>query len=182
MSDDRQGRFATVAAAVLASEETPGGPADRAERNAARDLGLAQRLAGLFEDVMWVGAAAPDGAPVRRVEATEGPGQLGSLASALCATAAERVLVLSDGLPRPSSDLLLALVAWPESDVVAPRPVAGAPLLGLYRRTSSLDCARRLLADGRRDPLELFDPLECELLEAEDLAILAPEASRAAEG
>jgi hypothetical protein len=45
------------------------------------------------------------------------------------------VLVVSAGDDAPSEALLLALVAWPESDAVLPRDATGPrPLCALYRR------------------------------------------------
>jgi hypothetical protein len=170
-------RLATIAAALLVGTDPHADPGARTTQRAESTSRRAQLLAGLFEDVMWVGGAPPKEAPGRHVDSTEGPGPLGGLASALCAARAERVLVLGDGLPQPSVALCLALVAWPEADVVAPRAARGRPLCGLYRRTPTLDCARRLLAEGRSDPSELHDALECEFLEAEDLACVDPEAA-----
>jgi len=170
-------RLATIAAAVLVEPDTRADPGARTTQRAESISRSARLLAGLFEDVMWVGEAPPKEAPGRHVDPTEGPGPLGGLASALCAARAERVLVLGDSLSRPSVALCLALVAWPEADVVAPRAARGGPLLALYRRTPTLDRARRLLADGRSDPSELHDALECEFLEAEDLACVDPEAA-----
>lgn len=173
-------RFATIAAALLVGTDPHADPGVRTTQRAESTSRTAQLLAGLFEDVMWVGGAPRKDAPGRHLDSTEGPGPLGGLASALCATRAERVLVLGEGLPQPSVDLCLALVAWPEADVVAPRAARDGPLLALYRRTPTLECARRLLADGRSDLAELHDALECEILEAEDLACVDPQAAAVA--
>ena len=170
-------RFATIAAALLVETDPHADPGAGSTRRAESTTRTAQLLAGLVEDLMWVGGAPPREAPGRQVDSTEGPGPLGGLASALCASRAERVLVLGEGLPQPSVDLCLALVAWPESDVVAPRAARDGPLFALYRRAPTLDCARRLLADGRSDPAELHDALDCEIVEAADLACVDPEAA-----
>jgi hypothetical protein len=170
-------RLATIAAAVLVSADAQAGPGAGTTPRADSTARTAQLLAGLFEDVMWVGGAPPVAASARHVEATEGPSPLGGLASALRAARAERVLVLGDGLPPPSIDLCLALVAWPEADVVTPRADSDGPLFGLYRRAPALECARRLLAEGHSDPAELHDALECERLEAEDVARVDPDAA-----
>jgi molybdopterin-guanine dinucleotide biosynthesis protein A len=173
-------RLATIAAAVLVGTDPN---ADPGVESASR---TAELLTRLFEDVMWVGAPPPREAPGRQVDPTEGPGLLGGLASALHAARAPRVLVLGDGLPRPSTALCLALVAWPEADVVTPRVTRAGLLLALYRRAPTLDCARRLLANGRSDPSELHGALECQFLEAEDVACVDPDAaapaSRVTEG
>jgi hypothetical protein len=169
-------RFASIAAAVLAGDGPQTDPDAPATQRAESAVRAARLLAGLFEDVMWVGGAPPRETPARRVDAAEGPGPLGGLASALCAARTERVLVLGAGASPPSLDLCLALVAWPEADVVAARAARGRPLLALYRRKPALDRARRLLADGRSDPAELHDALECEILESGDLACLDAEA------
>jgi len=182
MAQHAPDRLATIAAAVLVSADLPADRDARKTRSAAAISRTAQRLAVLFEDLIWVGEAPPVGSPGRRVEATEGPGPLGWLASALCAAESERVLAMSDDVPEPSVDLCLALVAWPEADVVAPRAPGGGMLFGLYRRTPTLDCARRLLAEGRSDTAELHDALGCEYLEAEDLARVDSEATAMAGG
>jgi len=141
---------------------------------------LAHRLAALCEDVLLVGGDPPADAPGRRVPDVEGPRcALRGLASALSAAHAERVLVLATDLPFVSEALLLALVAWPEADVVLPRDPGGPqPLCAVYRREPALRAASRRLAAGERLALhELLTELEVRTLPQDVLAALDPDGS-----
>jgi len=141
---------------------------------------LARRLATLCEDVLLVGGDPPADAPGRRVPDIEGPRcALRGLASALAAARAERVLVLATDLPFVSEALLLALVAWPEADVVLPRDPGGPqPLCAVYRREPALRAASRRLAAGERLALhELLAELEVRTLPQDVLAALDPDGS-----
>jgi len=139
---------------------------------------LARRLAALCEEVLLVGGDPPADAPGRRVPDVEGPRcALRGLASALAAASAERVLVLATDLPFASEALLLALVAWPEADVVLPRDPGGPqPLCAVYRREPALRAASRRLAAGERLALhELLTELEVRTLPQDVLAALDPD-------
>jgi len=162
------GRIATVAGAVIAK---PGGD----DREAAR---AARLLATLFQEVVWVGAEPPAGAPCRRADRVAGPaGDLCDLASALAAAAAERVLVVYAGCARVTPDLLLALVAWPEADVVAPEFLADAPPpIALYRREPALRVLRTQLEDGRSGARAVFDALDSRVVDADALPDVAVDA------
>ena len=111
---------------------------------------LAARLASLCEEVLLVGGAPPAAAPGRRVADPDGPrSALRGLVGALAAARAERVLVVATDLVGVTPDLLLALVAAPEADVVAPRTPGGPePLCALYRREPALAEARAAARGG----------------------------------
>src|SRR5262245_57529654 len=174
-----EGCLANVSAALLlggASErmgsdkallEIEGAPA--AER-------LAGRLASLCEDVLLVGGTPPPGAAGRRVRDPEGPrSALRGVVAALEAARGEHVLVLATDLFGVTEELLLALVAAPEADVVAPRTERGPePLCALYRREPALREARARLAAGRLALHELLAVLRVSWLEGDDLAALGP--------
>ena len=157
-----EGRIATITAALLV-----GGASSRMGRDkACLELGgvanatrLARLLGGLFEEVLIVGGDPPDDAPGRRVPDPEGPVcALRGLVAALEAARSARVLVVATDLPLLTADLVLALVAWPEADVVVPRDARGIhPLCAIYRREALLPLAREHLAAGR---LELRGPLD----------------------
>jgi molybdopterin-guanine dinucleotide biosynthesis protein A len=141
---------------------------------------LARLLAELCEEVLLVGGDPPADAPGRRVPDVEGPRcALRGLASALAAAHTERVLVLATDLPFVSEALLLALVAWPEADVVLPRDPGGSqPLCAVYRREPALRAASRRLAAGERLALhELLAELEVRTLPQDVLAALDPDGS-----
>jgi len=176
----RESRFRNVAGAVLV-----GGASSRMGRDkAALDLGgvalasrAARTLAAIVEDVVLVGGEPPADAPGRRVPDPPGPRcALRGLVGALAACDAPRVLVVATDLPFVSRDLLLALIAWPEADVVAPRSERGVePLCALYRREPALDAARRALAAERLALHALLDALDTRHLEGADLAAVDPD-------
>ncbi len=128
----------------------------------------ANLLAGLFSETLLVGGAPEQLAPGRRIADPSGPRcALRGLVAALDAATSPRVLVVATDLPFLSEDLLLALTAWPESDVVVPVDAEGThPLCAIYRRDVVLSVARRnlesdrlslrgLLADVDSDPVSL---------------------------
>jgi len=85
--------------------------------------------------------------------------------------------VLAGDLLFVPADLLLALVAWPPADVVAPRTGGRVqPLCALYRCDTVLPLARQNLAAGRLALRALLDEVEVEvgLLEDADLAEIDP--------
>jgi molybdopterin-guanine dinucleotide biosynthesis protein A len=175
-----EGRLANVSAALLVGGASSRMGADKArveiggESAAAR---LASRLATLFEEVLLVGGEPPQEATGRRVADPEGPrSALRGLVAALEAARGERVLVLATDLLGVTPELLLALVAAPEAEVVAPRSAAGPePLCALYRREPALAEARRRLGDGRLALHELLAALRVHWLEGDDLAALDPD-------
>jgi len=138
---------------------------------------ISRLLAALFEEVLIVGGDPPATAHGRRVADVEGPQcALRGFVSALAAASCERILVVATDLPLVSADLLLALVAWPESDAVVPRTAGGLhPLCALYRRDPVLAVARARLADGRLALRGLLDAVDTATLEAADLARVDPE-------
>jgi molybdopterin-guanine dinucleotide biosynthesis protein A len=138
---------------------------------------LASRLASLFEEVLLVGGEPPPEAPGRRVADAPGPrSALRGLVAALEAASAERVLVVATDLLGVTPELLLALVAAPEAEVVAPKSTAGPePLCALYRREPTLAEARRRLDAGRLALHELLAALRVEWLEGDALAAVDPD-------
>ncbi|MDH3519380.1 MAG: hypothetical protein OEM49_02905 [Myxococcales bacterium] len=152
MRSGGSGRIANVAAAAIAAAQRAVGQID------ASPLRLAQNLGALFEEVLWVGADPPRGQRARRAADVAGPaGALRDLASALAAAACDRVLVI-DAAASPPPELLLALVAWPEADVVVLRVDAAAPFpCAVYRRASALSHARALLAEQHTDVSALLE-------------------------
>ena len=180
MIERTEGRIANIAAALLA-----GGGSTRMGRDKARlplagvaaATRAAQLLDSLFEEVLIVGGDAPVDAPGRRVPDPEGPRcALRGLVGALEATLAERVLVVATDLPLLSPELLLALVAWPDAEVVAPR-VAGRiePLCAIYSRPAALAPARARLASDRLALHELVGELALSALGDDDLRAIDPD-------
>jgi molybdopterin-guanine dinucleotide biosynthesis protein A len=101
---------------------------------------------------------------------------LRGIVSALAAASAERVLVLATDLPCVTPDLLLALVAWPEADVVVPRDAHGRhPLCALYRREPVLERARAHLAEGRLKLQPLLEAVATSEFGNADIARVDPE-------
>jgi len=138
---------------------------------------IARLLESLFEEVLLVGGEPPEGAPGSRVEDPAGPRcALRGLVAALAAAREERVLVVATDLPLLTPDLLLALTAWPEHDVVMPRDSEGVhPLCAIYRREPVLAAARERLAAGELGLRALVDGLDCGLIEGPDLAAVDPQ-------
>jgi molybdopterin-guanine dinucleotide biosynthesis protein A len=100
---------------------------------------------------------------------------LRGLLAALEASSAERVLILACDLPFVNADLLLALTAWPEAQVVAPRSVGRAePLCAIYRREEVLERARERFAAEKLGLRDLLETLEHDFIEAADLDAIDP--------
>jgi molybdopterin-guanine dinucleotide biosynthesis protein A len=179
LPDAGESRIATVTGGLLV-----GGASSRMGRDKARlALGgvanatrLARLLAGLFEEVLLVGGDPPAEAPGRRVADPDAPVcALRGLVAALEAARAPRVLVVATDLPLLTPDLLLALVAWPEADVVVPRTGKGLhPLCALYHRSPALPAARECLAAGRLRLQDLLQVLDVSTLGADDVARVDP--------
>lgn len=174
------GRLATVSAALLI-----GGASSRMGRDKAKieydgvpaATRLSRLLGGLFEEVLIVGGDPPQGAVGRRVPDVPGPQcALRGIVSALAAARAERVLVLATDLPCVTPDLLLALVAWPEADVVVPRDEYGLhPLCALYRRDPVLERARVNLAEERLRLRPLLEAVDTSEFGSAEIALVDPE-------
>jgi molybdopterin-guanine dinucleotide biosynthesis protein A len=173
-------RIANVAGAVLL-----GGASSRMGRDKANleldGLAGATRAArlldSLFAEVLLVGGEAPPDAPGVRVADTEGPAcALRGLVGALEAAASARVLVLATDLPLVTPELLLALVAWPEAAVVAPRTENRTqPLCALYQREAVLREARDRLASGKLKLQGLLEAVDSAYLDPSVLARLDPD-------
>ncbi|MAE93762.1 MAG: hypothetical protein CL910_03800 [Deltaproteobacteria bacterium] len=168
-------RFADVTGAILlggASERMGGDKAQTplAGRPAAAQLAL--RLESLCGEVLLVGGHPPPGAPGRRVEDPPGPrSALRGLVGALRAARTEKVLVLATDYYGITRELLLALLASPETDAVVPRETGQIhPLCALYRRQEVLAPAREALAGGNLALHRLVEGLEVGFLEGDDLA------------
>jgi molybdopterin-guanine dinucleotide biosynthesis protein A len=174
------GRIANVAAAVLIGGASSRMGEDKARRSFA-GIAAATRasrlLASLFADVMLVGGDAPDDAVGRRVADVAGPRcALRGLVAALEAARAERVLVVATDLPLLGPELLLALVAWPEADVVLPRRAGRIePLCAIWHREHALVAARERLAAQTLALHELVARLDARFLDDADLAAIDPE-------
>lgn len=174
-----EARIATVSGAVLL-----GGASSRMGRDKAQlVLGgvagatrAARLLGSLFAEVLLVGGEAPPDAPGTRVADAPGPVcALRGLVGALEAASSARVLVLATDLPLVTPELLLALVAWPEAAVVAPRTETGVqPLCALYEREAVLREARDRLASGHLKLQGLLDAVDAATLDPSVLARLDP--------
>ncbi len=136
----------------------------------------ARQLAGVCEDVLLVGGAAPEGAPGRGVPDPEGPRcALRGLVGALEAARAERVLVVATDMPYLTPDLLLALLAFPPADAVVPRRGGRPhPLCAVYRRDPVLAPARERLARGDLRLRDLLEAVGTHYLEGADLEAVDP--------
>jgi molybdopterin-guanine dinucleotide biosynthesis protein A len=146
-----EGRLANVTGAVWVEEGF-------AQQAGAR----ASELACFFEEVLVLDAPSQE------------TGALGRLVAALEKATAERVLIVGSGASPPIA-LVLALTAWPESDVVAPsRGGRPDPLCAIYRRTPVLAAARTALAAGEASLEGLFRALAPGLIEGADLDALDP--------
>lgn len=176
------GRFRTLSAALLAgggSDPRAADPAHLAVGGVACATRIARELDPLFEDLLLVGGDPPGDAPGRRVPDRPGPAcALRGLVTALEESEGERVLVVSARLPLLRAELALALIAWPEADVVLPCTDEGPrPDCALYRRTAALRIARHHLEAGRLALSELLGALETSELGPEELARVDPEAA-----
>jgi molybdopterin-guanine dinucleotide biosynthesis protein A len=175
-----EARIANVSGAVLL-----GGASSRMGRDkAALEVGglsgagrAARLLGGLFAEVLLVGGEAPADAEGRRVPDVDGARcALRGLVGALEAASTERVLVLATDLPLMTPDVLLALIAWPDSPAVVPRTETGAqPLCALYEVEPVLPVARDRLAAGALKMQGLLDAVGASYLDPSVLARLDPE-------
>lgn len=105
-------------------------------------------LESLFEDVSVVESLAANTTP--------GEAAVRELVSALVAAREDRVLVVAADAPHPAPTLWLALTAWPEHDVVSPRPATEAPpVCALYRRDAVLAAARDRLRASEAGEVQL---------------------------
>ena len=174
-----ESRLGTISAAVLT-----GGASTRMGHDKARmEVGgtasatrLARLLDRLCEDLLLVGGSPPEEAPGRRVPDPAGPVcALRGLVAALEAAREPRLLVVATDLPLLTADLVLALVAAPEADVVLPRTARGRqPLCALYRRETVLPLARERLAADRLALHGLLDAVDTVELGPEELALVDP--------
>jgi molybdopterin-guanine dinucleotide biosynthesis protein A len=172
-----QARLANVTAAVLLGDACGTEDPDRSRpvgECAPPPLRIAEVLADLFEEVLLVGSEPLARAPGRRVSVSgKGPAPLAGVVAALEAAGQERVLIVGPSRSSLNAEVLLALTAWPEHAIVAPRAGGRAELLcALYRRDDVLPPARRLLDQGCGDLEELAATCERSYLENEDLGLL----------
>ncbi len=129
----------------------------------------------IFEDVLVVGETAIlDRRPQRSLPLEgDSAGSLRAIAAAFEAVREERVLLLSGNLAGVTLDLLLALTAWPEHDLVAPRSDGQIwASCGLYRRRELLERTRDLPQGSDATLDSLVPVLDCGFVEGEDLAAL----------
>ncbi len=166
----REGRIANVSGAVLP------GAAGHGEEAPAR---IAKLLDTLLAEVLLVvakpGEPGVAGRVVPDVASPPGPAcPLRALVSALEAACSDRGLVVGCDVATVNAELLLALIAFPESDAVVPRDADGPrPLCGIYRRDTVLAVARRLLASGELDLQGLLATVKTTYLEGADLAAVS---------
>lgn len=156
-----------------------GGESERMGRDKARlewrgetfSTRAARLLAGLFSETLLVGGDPEQVALGRRVSDPSGPRcALRGLVGALDAATSPRVLIVATDLPLLSEDLLLALTAWPESDIVVPADAHGDhPLCAIYRREVCLSVARANLESDRLSLRELLDDVDSDHVSLEDL-------------
>lgn len=174
------GRISNIAGAVLVGGASSRMGEDKARRPFA-GMPAATRasrlMASLFAEILLVGGDPPDDAVGRRVADVAGPRcALRGLVSALEAAPAERVLVVATDLLLLGPELLLALVAWPEADVVLPRHAGGSiePLCALWHRERVLAVARQQLAAERIPMHELVSRLDARFIDEADLVSIDP--------
>lgn len=177
-----EGRLADFAGALLlggASTRMGTDKAALALGGVSLAVRTAELLAALFGEVLLVGGSPPAGAPGRAVADPPGPRcALRGLVGALQEARAPRVLVVATDLPGLSADLLLALVALPEADVVLPRSARGLePLCALYDREAVLPRARARLAGPALALSGLLEGLRLRTLEGADLRAVDPDGS-----
>ena len=141
-------RIANVTAVIAPMRPASEGVRARA---LAEARGLARLCGALFEEVIWLDGEEdpPPGCLRVRPERVADDGR-GGLAAAAVAAKGDRLLWIGpvDG-PEPAlrSDVLLALVAWPEHVGVQPVDAAGRTLpLAIHRRADWLASGRG--ADG----------------------------------
>lgn len=142
-------------------------------RGEAWSTRAARMLAKLFSETLLVGGEPEPVAPGYRVSDPAGPRcALRGVVAALEAATSPRVLIVATDLPLLSEDLLLALTAWPESDIVVPTDVGGDhPLCAIYGRETCLAVARANLEADRLSLRELLAAVDTERVSLEDLGL-----------
>lgn len=142
----------------------------RGETFSTRTAGL---LASLFSETLLVGGEPQSVAPGRRVSDPPGPAcALRGVVAALEAATSPRVLIVATDLPFLGEDLLLALTAWPESDIVVPTDDERAhPLCAIYRREVCLPVARAQLDSDRLSLRSLLERVDADRVSLEDLGL-----------
>ncbi len=178
MSPD-EGRLVNVSGALLLGGASTRMGADKTRLlvdGVPAAVHLARQLAALCEEVLLVGGQPPSEAPGRRVPDADGPSSaLRGVVAALEAARCERVWLVASDLLGVTPDLLLALLAAPAADVVAPRTPRGPePLCALYQREPARGEARRRLAAGQLALHELLSALRVHWLEDDDLRAVDP--------
>ena len=112
-------------------------------------------------------------APGRRIADPSGPrcalrGLVGALEAATC----PRVLAVATDLPFLCADVLLALCAWPKSQVVVPTDERGDhPLCAIYDREACLGLARTHLESNRLALHELLARVDCDRVTIDQLGL-----------
>ena len=133
----------------------------------------ARLLAELFAETLLVGGHPEEEAPGRLVADPAGPAcALRGLVGALEAATSPRVLVVATDLPFLCADLLLALCAWPESEIVVPSDEHGDhPLCAIYQREPCLEIARANLGSDRLSLRELLAQVDCDRVSIQQLGL-----------
>lgn len=178
-SEESEGpRLANISAVLLLETAADSKPGARAPRSEPAEVARLSSLLGtIFQDVLVLGDEKPAaglsdvtaslaGVASRSVEA---------LVIALNAAREGRVLLLSQGASRVTADLLLALTAWPEQDVVVPREAGRVwHSCALYRRREVLAAIRGRSLEAGLGVESLVAELDCGFIEGDDLAVLIP--------
>ncbi len=176
---EARGRFANVAAAVLLGGRSLRMHRDKASSSIGgvrNDVRMTRIVSGLCHEVLLVGGDPPDELPGLRVEDPDGPAcSLRGLVAGLAAAQAPRLLVVATDLPLLTLDLLLALVAWPEADVVVPQTLDGIhPLCAIYRKETVLPVALGRLERGALKLRDVLDAVDCSYFGPSELAVVDP--------
>ncbi len=176
-SDAGEGRLANVSGVVLT-----GGASSRMGRDKAHlewrgetfSTRTAHLLAGLLSETLLVGGEPEATAPGLRVPHPPGPAcALRGLVGALEAATSQRVVIVATDLPFLHEDLLLALTAWPESDIVVPSDDEGDhPLCAIYLREVCLPIAKAHLESDELSIQGLLAAVDTDRVTLADLGLV----------
>lgn len=171
-----EARFGHVTGALLLGGSSTRMGRDKAHlewQGEAWSTRTARLLDDLFVETLLVGGEPEPVAKGRRVRDPSGPAcALRGLVGALESATSERVLVVATDLPKLDADLLLALTAWPESDIVVPTDEYGDhPLCAIYRREVCSAIARENLESGRLSLRDLLSRVETARVSLEELGV-----------
>ena len=173
----RADRFASVSGALLLGGASSRMGRDKAGIEIAGEAAggrLAELLDSLCGEVLLVGGEPAASWPGRTVRDPEGPRcALRGLVATLRAAEGDKVLVVATDYYGLTLDLLLALLAHPESPVVVPRDDHLHPLCALYERAAVLPMAETALDSGELALRPVLEKAGACFLEGEALAPFA---------